>query len=379
MDESNNQSSPISQDDYKQLSKKELNQRLDALLSTPSNEQKIDEAQFLLHELQVHQIELEIQNLELRETQALLEEARDRYADLYDFAPVGYLTLDHKGIIRNMNLVAASLLGPERAQLEGMPFVTKLAAGEQRVFYKQLKKLFESQARHAFELQLKQPDNHAMLVRIEGIPVKVLNGETDRCNCAIIDITEQKKAEEQLRLERDRAQLYLDTVENIIVVLDRNGNITLANRKACEVLGYQEGDLIGKNWFTTCLPVAEREDVSNVFAQLIAGKANYVEYFTNTVITRNGEKRIIDWHNKCLQELNGVIAGTLGCGEDVTEQKQLEQELHLLHKAVEQNPDSVMVTDLEGYIEYINSAFTRKTGYQMEEVLGKNPNILKSG
>lgn len=365
--------------EYQRLSKKQLDQRLDALLSTPVNEQNVSEAQFLLHELQVHQIELEIQNHELREAQQRLEEARDRYADLYDFAPVGYLTLDGKGVIRTINLTAASKLDAERARLEGLPFVTQLAAGEHRHFYKQLGKVFESRHRHVFELRLKQPKNRPTVVRLACLPVTGLDDEVRICNCAMIDISEQIETEQRMRTERDRAQLYLDTVENMIVALDKKGAISLANRKACEVLGYAEAELVGKDWFTTCLPASEAESVRQIFSQLIAGNTQQATYITSPVITRGGERRQIDWHNKSLREGDGEITGILGCGEDVTERRHLEQELSLLHKAVEQNPNSVIVTDLDGRIEYINPAFTRKTGYELKEVLGCSPSILKSG
>lgn len=376
-------SRPTDSAEYQRLSKRQLDLRLDALLSAPINEQNVSEAQFLLHELQVHQVELEIQNHELREAQQRLEEARDRYADLYDFAPVGYLTLDGKGVIRNINLTAASMLDAERTRLEGLPFVTQLAAGEHRRFYKQLGKVFESRQRHAFELHLKQPKNRFTVVRLACLPVTGpvtgLDDEAGTCNCAMIDITGQIQAEQRLRTERDRAQLYLDTVENLIVALDKSGAISLVNRKACEVLGYAEAELVGRDWFTTCLPGAEADDVRQIFSQLIAGNTQQVAYITSPVLTRDGVTRHIAWHNKSLRQGDGEITGILGCGEDVTERRHLEQELTLLHKAVDQNPNSVIVTDLDGRIEYINPAFSRKTGYDLKEVLGRSPSILKSG
>ncbi|MDT8384127.1 MAG: PAS domain S-box protein [Gammaproteobacteria bacterium] len=383
MKESDNQSFPIDTAGSQRLTKRQLDQRLDALLGMPVNEQDMGETQFLLHELQVHQIELEIQNQELREAQQRLEETRDRYADLYDFAPVGYLTLDTKGVIRNINLTAASMLQTERTRLEGLPFVTQLAAGEHRGFYQHLGKVIESRQRHVFELRLKQPNNLFSVVRLACLPVTGpltgLDDEAGGCNCAIIDITGEIQAEQRLRTERDRVQLYLDTVENIIVALDKTGAISLINRKACELLGYAEAELIGKDWFTTCLPASEVDDFRQIFSQLIAGNTEQVTHVTNPVITRGGVRRHIVWHNKSLREGNGEITGVLSCGEDVTERQHLEQELSLLHKAVEQNPNSVIVTDLAGRIEYTNPAFTRKTGYDLSEVLGQSPGILKSG
>ncbi len=112
--------------DYKRLTKSELDGCLDSLLAEPATSPQAGALQQLLHELHVYQIELEIQNRDLRDSQQQLEEARDRYADLYDFAPVGYLTLDDKGNIININLRGAAVLGRERGRLIGVPLLPHL-------------------------------------------------------------------------------------------------------------------------------------------------------------------------------------------------------------------------------------------------------------
>src|SRR5882762_6903711 len=107
---------------YKQMTKADLIRRIKALEKSVPAADIAFERERLVHELQVHQTELETQNRELREAQMLVEVSRDRYADLYDFAPVGYVTLDDKGIIRGINLTAAGMLGVERSRLIGKPF-----------------------------------------------------------------------------------------------------------------------------------------------------------------------------------------------------------------------------------------------------------------
>src|SRR5438105_548083 len=107
--------------DYARMTKTELVGLLKAL-ETNERQQSADQLQRVVSELQVHQVEIELQNRDLREAQQALEQSRDRYADLYDFSPLGYITLDEKGVIREINLTAVTMLGQHRAAHLGHPF-----------------------------------------------------------------------------------------------------------------------------------------------------------------------------------------------------------------------------------------------------------------
>lgn len=109
----------------------ELRRQLEAYHADP---QAGDEASSILHELQVHEIELEIQNRELREAQHQLEESRDRYADLFDFAPIGYVSITPEGIMREVNLSAAAMLGVERLRLLGLSLIQFVAPPARRSY-----------------------------------------------------------------------------------------------------------------------------------------------------------------------------------------------------------------------------------------------------
>jgi PAS domain S-box-containing protein len=142
------------------------------------------------------------------------------------------------------------------------------------------------------------------------------------------EIKERKATEEALRLERDRAQRYLDTVEAIIVALDREGRITLINQKGCRLLGYGEDELIGQPWFFTCLPQPDgMEIVYPVFLKLIDGEIEAAEYFEYSITSRKGQLRQIAWHNGLMRDEQGRIIGTLSAGEDITERKRTEEAL----------------------------------------------------
>ncbi|WP_455222780.1 PAS domain S-box protein [Kaarinaea lacus] len=139
--------------------------------------------------------------------------------------------------------------------------------------------------------------------------------------------SERKQAEVALRDERDRAQRYLDTVEAVIVALDKNGNVTLINRKGCELLECNEQEVMGENWFTTFLRQPEGQGIlESVFDKIMNGEIDTVEYYENYVVTQTTRKEIlIAWHNNILTDEKGDITGTLSAGEDITERKHAEE------------------------------------------------------
>jgi PAS domain S-box-containing protein len=157
----------------------------------------------LIHELQVHQIELEMQNDELRRIQGELEKTRDKYSHLYDFAPVGYFTLNEKGIIEEANLSCATILGVERSSLIGKPISRFIFKDDQDVFYLHQKTLFEANAKQVCELRLVRRDRTQFHAQLESIVVKNSKGDIAQTQTTITDINERKLAEEALRKAYD--------------------------------------------------------------------------------------------------------------------------------------------------------------------------------
>ncbi len=166
--------------------------------------------------------------------------------------------------------------------------------------------------------------------RIEGL-------EPPRFVGFIHDVTDRKRAVEALRRERDRAQTYLDLAEVMLLALDARGTISLVNRKGCEILGWPEDELVGRNWFDTCLPAELRDDVRGMFRQFFEGNASPARYAEHEVVTRSGERKLIAWRNVFLRDERGLVSGTLSSGEDITEQRRaieaLRQSEQLLRDA----------------------------------------------
>jgi len=151
-----------------------------------------------LDDLRVHQIELEMQNDELRRTQEELEASRARYFDLYDLAPVGYFTLTEQGLILEANLSAAKLVGVARAALVNQPFSRFVLREDQDIYYLHRKALLETGAPQSWELRMLKKDAAPCWVRVEAAATR---GPHDvfMCRAVVSDITEAKRAEQLIR------------------------------------------------------------------------------------------------------------------------------------------------------------------------------------
>ena len=152
-----------------------------------------------IHELRVHQIELKMQNEELRRIQEELEEARDRYSHLYDFAPVGYLTVSEKGIVEGANLTFATLMGMERSAVVGKPFSRFIQREDQDVYYLNFQRLLESGDLQSFKLRLTKNDGSDFFTSLECMHIRENDNDPKQIRIVVSDITEQKELEWRLR------------------------------------------------------------------------------------------------------------------------------------------------------------------------------------
>ncbi|HLO26223.1 MAG TPA: PAS domain S-box protein, partial [Geobacteraceae bacterium] len=199
----------------------------------------------LLHELQVHQIELEMQNEELRQSRDEVETVLEKYTDLYDFAPVGYFTLDREGIIRSVNLTGASLLGVERSRLIDRRFGLFVAVEAGPVFTAFLEKVFTSPAKEVLEVALLREGNSPRFVQIDA----KVNPSGQECRIAIIDITERRRAEDALRKSEELFRIQVECVKDYaIFMLDAQGNVLNWNDGAERLKGYHDEEIIGKHF-----------------------------------------------------------------------------------------------------------------------------------
>ena len=192
------------------------------------------------------------------------------------------------------------------------------------------------------------------------------------------------EAGKDLLAARDRAQRYLDVAEVILLALDERGTVTLNNRKGCNILGYDEDELLGRNWFGACIPDRTRDDTRRVFELMIRDGSEQGEYFENPVLTKCGEERTIAWHNAIVRDSDGRVTGTLSSGEDVTERRLAEAALQTSetnYRAIfDAANDAVLVLDIEtGDVLDVNAKMCEMFACTYEEALGRHAGDLSSG
>ncbi|MGD0234607.1 MAG: PAS domain S-box protein [Syntrophorhabdales bacterium] len=201
----------------------------------------VEDMQRLLHELNVTQIELEMQNEALRTSETELEASRSRYAELYDFAPVGYLTLNRAGFIQEINLMACTILGHERRSARNRPFFRFIAPEHRVTFEKYLAAAFRTGVRQTCELKLTgQRSSTWIAMDSQCGPAQDETGRV--CRAVIVDITQSRLAE----AERVRLIAAVDQAAEAIIVTDPQTAILYANPAACEITGYSRAELIGR-------------------------------------------------------------------------------------------------------------------------------------
>jgi diguanylate cyclase (GGDEF)-like protein/PAS domain S-box-containing protein len=237
------------------------------------------------------------------------------------------VTLDHEGSILAINPAAEQLLGRTAGEVRGRTVGEMFVPAALRARHDADFAAARGQAAHAIVGQRVT----TRLQRSDGVevPVEMALARADLDGQVIFtafirDISDRLAGEEAVRAERDRAQRYLDVAGTLLVVLDDRGRLSLLNRKGCDVLGYEQGDLLGRDWFAQVVPDGDRATARSVFASLMAGETESGAYVEHEVVRRDGRQRLIGWRNTVLREADGRISGTLSSGEDITEQRQTE-------------------------------------------------------
>ena len=277
------------------------------------------EARSVLHDLQVHQIELELQNEELRQAQAELEASRARYFDLYDLAPVGYFTLDENGVIQEANLTGATLLGVARGALAGQPLGRFVVGEDADTYYLHRRELFSTGVPQAFQLRLSGKEGVRLTAWVE---TTVAQGAR-YCRVVISDITERLAMEEKLR----HSQTLLQTAGKMAQVggwvLGLPHNDLTWSDEMCAILDFPHGTVPPLAEALSLYPSGSYEIISGALKFCARDGTPFdCELEILTARRRRLNVRAI---GQAVRDAAGNITGIEGAFQDITERKRSER------------------------------------------------------
>lgn len=329
--------------------------------------------ELLLHELQVRQIELEMQNEELLRAHIALEESRDRYLDLFEFAPVGYLTLTAQGLITEANFSAATLLGVERKKLLQNPFSRYMSAKNADRYHLYLSKLSTDDAPQSFDIEIKLADGIMRHVHMNALAVNTENGELI-VRVTLTDISQIKHAEIKTLALQHQLQATLNAIPDPLFEMGLDGMYYDCHSMQSIALVVPRESLIG-HLVTEILPHDAAEVVMAALAEA-----------HRTGSSRDKQIELQLGQDPRCFELSVARKSTIAdesprfivISHDVTERKQIEESLRIAASAFEAQ-EGIMVTNDQRIIMRVNQAFTQLTGYSAEESIGQPVSMLKSG
>lgn len=315
----------------------------------------------LIHELQVRQIELKMQNDELRRIQADLEDSRDNYSHLYDFAPIGYFTLGENGCIDEANLTLASLLGVVRSELLGKHFNRFVLKGDQDIFYRHQQRLKETQSHKCCELRLKGKGNDHIHARLEGIVVQNPQGRP-QTRVAVMDITQQKTMEEKLGKSKKKYRRLFHLAQEGIWVIDKDNKTDFVNPSMAKMLGYTPQEMKGKSLFDFMdaqeVKIAERNIERRQKGIQEQHDFKFLHKDGSCIYTTLATSPILDDEGN----YEGAIAGVM----DITQRRLSEKELRSsetkYRSMMEAITDQLYICSPQSTVEYMNPAMIKRLG-----------------
>ncbi len=299
-----------------------LREKAERLLNQlPSDELTAQAEDFreLLNEINVYQVELELQNEELINMQTQLEHSRDRYVRLFDFAPVGYFSFDNKGVVLDVNLAGANMLGVSQMSLRNKPLAVYLEADSQILFSMHIQAVTTSQdAVQTCELVFKSRENRRVIVKVQSLNATVENGPS-QCLSVFMDITDMRQAERDLNRNKTELDTMFEETLSIIVVLDEAGRFLNANQQAANFFDTPREQLkkLSLNRFCSF----EFKNLSFLALPFPLGESNEFEYRVDSKTKTMLQNLIPIRHEEEDSTVYYII------GQDITERKRMEDEL----------------------------------------------------
>ncbi len=337
---------------------------VDSLPGAAGEPNSTEDVAAVLHELRVHQIELEMQNEELRSAHLDLDDQREKYYDLFDLAPVGYLTLSAQAIVGQANLTAAHLLGVERQMLVGQPFSAFVHTEDRDDFYAHQRALETTGEPQTCEFRLRRValggsdgGDHHFWAHLEGRPSRVNDGET-ACWMTVTDVDELRREEAALRESEERFRSLSALAPTGIYFTDPDGDCRYANPAWCKMAGLSPEEALGQGWIAGLHP-DDREMVFSNWQHMVESGGEWgLEYrFQN----RDGKVTWVYGLAAPQFDASGELVGYVGVNTDISARKYADRKTMeattLLQAALDESPAGIAIADApSGKLRYLNDA-----------------------
>jgi len=324
-----------------------LRQRAEEHPETQAQERRApqngDETRRLLHELQVHQIEMEMQNAELLRTREEFEHSRNKYAELYELAPVGYFTFDRQGVIREVNLTGARLLGTVRKSLVGEPFSTFIAdAGARKIFTDHLQTVVQGKGAQTCELNLTVKDGTIICGQMQSISVHAADSKDSFLLCSVVDCTDAKRLETEVQNAREYAENIVETVRSPLVVLNCELEILTANQSFYDTFKVTPGDTVGHFIYALGDGQWDIPKLRVLFEDILPKQTVFNGYEVEHDFPGIGRKIILLNARQIFRGKIGSHIILLGM-EDITERRRAEDKLIDKNREIDQLNESLEI------------------------------------
>jgi len=334
-------------------------------------------AEALIYELEIHQTELEMQAEELQRAHLALEESRDKYLNLYEFAPLGHLTLNDKELITEVNLNGAMLLGVERSKLLMIPFCKFISEKDSDAWHLYFKKVLSEEEKQCCTLTITRGDGSSFPARLESIRITGKSKAPPTVRVAISDITDIRVAEETLKENERFLTNIVEQIPDMIFVKDaRDLRFVQLNKAGEDLLGYSRAEMLGKNDFDL-FPNDEAVFFTGNDRQVLL--TNQIsDNPDERISTRYKGERILHTKKIPIIDEKGVPRYLLGISEDITERKRVldalqesECKYRNLYRYAQVGLFEINFKD--GTVVACNEQFVTLTGFSsIEDAIGKD-------